>query len=78
MRRTISTTKFAATIPGNDVVEFTVVGALTAGKAKTHAANVMGWNKKQVKLTMPLTITIAQYEIADELVAEYGTKIDAE
>lgn len=78
MTRTINTTTFTATVPGIDPVAFTVVGALSAGKAKEHAATTMSWDKKQVKLTTPLTITSAQYKIADELVVKYGTKIDAE
>lgn len=77
MKRTISTTDFSAA-NGIDAAKFTVVGALSAGKAKEYAASAMSWDKKQVKLTSPLTITSAQYEIADELVVKYGTKIEAE
>lgn len=78
MRRTINTTTFYATVLGMEPVAFSVTGALTAGKAKKYAATAMNWDVKQVKLTTPLTITAALYEIADNLVVKYGRKIDAE
>lgn len=44
MTKTINKTTFSAT-NGETTMEFEVTGALTKGKAKTHAAKEMGCDK---------------------------------